>query len=281
MTWKIKEAVFQLQTCVFILFEPESNLISRYVATLSNHPFGCNATIFVELSISGTRPDSTIVNDSLWIQPQRPHLAKVSKTKLCNLAYIEPTYNDPPFFSTPMERNNRPSYRTTAIQQSRTMPESRLDKEKAKAKRWIATTTIGVSGVGPTFGRLRESNCPRCAEGRRRASFRLDFVLTAWCLFWQARSQWPTNDGSDLNGGRNGDWKRVPTLSQTLHVRGRCLSILLATQQAPTRDVEIPCEFKGPDVDRRTSFFFLLLFSLVGNVGTGLLRIGCGPNGPS
>lgn len=56
--------------------------------------------------------------------------------------------------------------------------------------------------VGPTFDRLCESNCPRY----RKTSFRL--VLTAWCLLWRVRSQWPHQ--LDLNGGRNGNWKRVP-----------------------------------------------------------------------
>ncbi|KAK1120977.1 hypothetical protein K0M31_010761, partial [Melipona bicolor] len=180
-----------------------------------------------------------------------------------------------------LERNNRPSYRTTVVQQSRTMPES-SDKEEAKAKRWVATT-MDVFGVGSTFGRLRESNCPRCAlptEDVSSVRFRINRVMSS---LTSANSQWPTNDGGDLNGGRNGDWKRVPTLSQTLHVRGRRLSILLATQQAPTRDVEIPCEFKGPNVDRRISFFFFPSFLLVRwkRWNVGLLRIGCGPNGPS
>lgn len=39
-------------------------------------------------------------------------------------------------------------------------------------------------------------------------SFRPDFMLTAWCLLWRMHSQWTIND--DQNGGRSGNWKRVP-----------------------------------------------------------------------
>ena len=65
---------------------------------------------------------------------------------------------------------------------------------------------MDASDVGPTFDRLCESNCPRHGTGRRL--FASSLVLTAWCLLWRVRPQWPTN--WIWMETATGNWKRVP-----------------------------------------------------------------------
>lgn len=183
---------------------------------------------------------------------------------------------------TPIEWNNHPGCPSPVdLQHGSTITKSWLDMEKL-------SDSHDNGRVGPMLVQLLTDCANLIVHGTVPEDVLSppSLVLTAWCLLWRVRPQWPTN--WIWMGAATGNWKRVPKFPKHSTFAGDACRFC----RPPGKPHETKPSVNLKDQTDVRFFFFLFFFSFSfsffsfpsflrwgKNVGTELLRIGKRPNG--
>lgn len=181
---------------------------------------------------------------------------------------------------TPIEWNNHPGCPSPVdLQHGSTITKSWLDMEKL-------SDSHDNGRVGPMLVQLLTDCANLIVHGTVPEDVLSppSLVLTAWCLLWRVRPQWPTN--WIWMGAATGNWKRVPKFPKHSTFAGDACRFC----RPPGKPHETKPSVNLKDQTDVRFFFFLFFFSFSfsffsfpsflrwgKNVGTELLRIGKRP----